>query len=71
MNAIARNTALRENLEAHLSDAGSRIGALEFSYIELRNGVTREKAGELGFNEVKSPLYVTRNASAALTLHSE
>ncbi|OHA92069.1 MAG: hypothetical protein A3J09_01055 [Candidatus Zambryskibacteria bacterium RIFCSPLOWO2_02_FULL_51_21] len=71
VNAIARNTALRSNLEAHLSDAGSRIGALEFSYIELRNGITKEKAGELGFSEVKSPLYVSRNAAAALTFHSE
>lgn len=71
VNAIARNTAIRGNLEAHLADANSRIGALEFTYIELKNNITKEKAGEFGFNEVKSPMYVTRNASTAITLHSE
>ena len=69
VNAIARNTALRENLEAHLADSGSRIGSLEFSYISLKNGVTSDIALARGFTEAKAPLYVTRTQAASLTLN--
>jgi len=69
VNAIARNTALRGNLEAHLADAGSKIGSLEFSYISLKNSVTSEIALERGFKEAKEPLFVTRTPASSLTLN--
>ncbi len=69
INAIARNTALRENMQAHLSDAGSRIGALEFSYVALKNAVTYDKARELGFKEAANPVFVTRTPDSTLTLN--
>lgn len=67
VGAIARNTALRENLEAHLADAGSRIGELEFAKIKLENAVTAEVARQYGFKEVRAPLFVTRVDRSALT----
>ncbi|OHA91320.1 MAG: hypothetical protein A2758_02570 [Candidatus Zambryskibacteria bacterium RIFCSPHIGHO2_01_FULL_49_18] len=69
ISATARNTALRENMQAHLSDAGSRIGALEFSYVALKNAVTYEKAHELGFKEAENPVFVTRTTDTSLTLN--
>jgi hypothetical protein len=69
VNVIARNTALRQNLEAHVADASGRIGALEFSYIELKNSITSEVAASHGFKEVRAPLYVSRTGSTALTLN--
>jgi hypothetical protein len=70
INAMARNTALRSHLEAHLADANSRLGTLEFAYIDLENSVTAEVASAYGFKEVRKPLYVTRNAAPTLTLNS-
>lgn len=70
INAIARNTALRQNLEAHMADASGRIAALEFAHIELENAVTEELARQYGFEEVKAPLYVSRTKATALTLNT-
>ncbi len=70
INSIARSTAMRQNLEAVLTDASSEIGALEFSYIELKNGVTAELAASYGFEEAKKPLYVSRSTSNSLTLNT-
>lgn len=70
INAIARNTALRQNLEAHLADSSGRIAALEFAHIELENSVTAELAKQYGFEEVKTPLYVSRTPNTALTLNT-
>lgn len=69
INAIARNTALRQNLEAHVADAAGRIGGLEFAYIEEQNKITSEVAASFGFKEVKSPLYVSRATGSALTFN--
>lgn len=69
INSIARNTALRQNLEAQVVDAAGRIGTLEFAHIELRNKITSEVASAYGFKEVKKPLYVTRTTGSALTLN--
>ncbi len=70
INAIARNTALRQNLEAHMADASGKIAALEFAHIELENQVTEELARQYGFEEVKAPLYVSRTKTSALTLNT-
>jgi len=69
INSIARNTALRQNLEAYVADAGGRIAGLEFAHIELKNAITAELAYSYGFEEVRTPLYVTRNSSTSLTLN--
>lgn len=68
VSAMARNTAIRQNLEAQLADTGGRIGGLEFSYIELKNSITSELAHQYGFREIRNPLYVSRNAANSLTL---
>lgn len=69
INSIARSTALRQNLEARVTDAAGRIGALEFSYIKLKGTITSEVAASYGFKEVRKPLYVSRAAGSALTLN--
>jgi len=63
INATARNVALRGNLERETQELSSEIAKLEFEYIELRGKVTLEKARELGFAEVKEPLYITTRKS--------
>lgn len=70
VSAIARNTALRQNLEAHMADASGRIATLEFAHIELENSVTEELARQYGFEEVKAPLYVSRTKATELTLNT-
>ena len=69
INAIAHNTALRQNLEAQVADASGRIGSLEFAHIELKNSITSEVAHSYGFQEVKTPLYVSRTAGSLVTVN--
>src|SRR3990167_5200928 len=60
IEATARNVALRENLETRVIEAEGKLSSLEFAYIELKNNVSMELAHQYGFQEVRSPLYVSR-----------
>lgn len=70
INATARNVAVRQNLEKQITDLSTNLDSLEFTYIALKNNVTLELAYQLGFREVKSPLYVSRAHPEALTLNT-
>ena len=65
VNATARNVALRASLEKESTELGAELATLEFQYIDLKGEVTIERAGEYGFQEVKEPLYVSRESSEA------
>ena len=60
VNAIARNIAIKQNLERQITNMANDFNSLEFAYIGLRNNVTMELAYQHGFQEVKSPLYISR-----------
>ena len=70
INATAHHIAVREHLEEKVAHIESELGALEFAYIDLRNNVSIETARELGFKEVREPLYVSRKTDSALTLNT-
>ena len=71
VNATAHHIAIRQNLEREVASLTAEIGTLEFASIGLRNAITMEKAAELGFSEVRRPLYVSRTPNTALTLNTE
>ena len=62
------HTSARERVEREVTELTARQGETEFGYIELKNRIGLEKARELGFHEVKKPLYVSRIAGSALGL---
>ena len=64
INATARNIAARQNLEREVVKLATTLDSLEFAYIGLKNDITIELAYSYGFQEVKSPLYVSRARSA-------
>lgn len=71
INATAHHLAVRQNLERHVAELNAEIASLEFTHIQARNSITIDTAREYGFQEVKTPLYVTRSESAsALTLNT-
>ena len=70
INATARNIAMREHLEREVAQVSSNLSLLEFEYIALKNGITAETASELGFEEAREPLYVSRDAEDSLTFNS-
>lgn len=65
VNATARNIATRQNLEREVAKIATTLDSLEFAYIGLKNDVTIELAYSYGFQEVKSPLYVSRARGAS------
>lgn len=71
IEATARNVALRANLETRVAEANGQLSSLEFAYIELKNNVSIELARSYGFEEVGSPLYVSRSTANSLTLNTE
>lgn len=70
IEATARNVALRANLETRVAEANGQLSSLEFAYIELKNNVSIELAYLYGFEEVKSPLYISRDRANSLTLNT-
>jgi hypothetical protein len=70
VNATAHHLAVRQNLESEVSEMSSEISRLEFEAIALRNDVTIDTARQLGFTEVKEPLYVSRTSAGSLTLNT-
>lgn len=70
INSTARNIATRQSLERQVAKVSANLDSLEFAYIELKNNVTMELAYQYGFREVKSPLYVSRAHSSALSFNT-
>lgn len=70
INATAHHIAVRENLEREVSELRAELGVLEFASISLKNAVTMERAVELGFQEAKRPLFVSRAPNTSLTLNT-
>jgi len=70
INATARNISHRASIEREMRDSSGELDSLEFAYIELRNNVTLELAYEKGFREEKTPLFVSRDKSSALTFNT-
>ena len=70
IEATARNVALRANLETRVAEAEGSLSTLEFAYIQLKNGVSIETARQYDFEEVRTPLYVSRDNPDSLTLNT-
>ena len=72
VNAAAHHIAVRQNLEKQVAEANSRLSTLEFQTITMRNNITFETARSYSFEEVRTPLYVSRTSSASsLTFNTE
>ncbi len=65
INQTVRNIVLRQNTQAELSRLTSRIGEMEFTYISQQNSIGLNKAHAMGFKEISSNTYVTREPSVA------
>lgn len=63
------NNVARENLVRESSELSARVSELEFEDIALRNTYDLETALARGFNEVRNPIYVSRD-SVSLTLNT-
>lgn len=70
INATARHIANRQNLERQIAERSRTLDSLEFTYIGLKNNVTIDLAYEKGFREEKSPLFVSRSRTAALSFNT-
>ncbi|KKW01672.1 MAG: hypothetical protein UY36_C0018G0004 [Parcubacteria group bacterium GW2011_GWA1_49_11] len=70
INTIARNIAARQDLERQMIKVSADLDSLEFAYIGLKNNITIELARNYGFEEAKSPLYVSRARSSSLSFNT-
>ncbi len=68
LNMTAHNVAQRASLERESAELATDLASLEFQYIALKDDITIETAGALGFKEVSEPLYVAREAHSAVSL---
>ncbi|MDO8565147.1 MAG: hypothetical protein Q7R67_00775 [bacterium] len=69
--ATAHHIAVRAHLEEQVANIESKLGALEFAYIGLKNNVSMDTAHQFGFKDVRTPLYVSRDAHTdSLTLNT-
>ena len=65
VNQTVWNAFNRDNAEEQIIALNSKLGDLEFQYINLSNGISMEKAVELGFKSAgKNTLFATREIVA-------
>lgn len=70
VNATVRNTVTRQNLETKVGALTTSISEKEFSYISLKNNVNIELAYSRGYQDVNSPVYITRGTSRSLSFNT-
>lgn len=53
-------TANRQHAHKDMGEITVKLGELESKYISLKNGITSERALELGFKEVAAKRYISK-----------
>ena len=69
INVLARNIATKQDLETQIANMSADFDSLEFAYIGLRNNITIELAYQHGFQEIRSPLYISRTRPQSLSFN--
>ncbi|MDB5194127.1 MAG: hypothetical protein JWN50_141 [Parcubacteria group bacterium] len=69
VSSAVSNTVSRQSLEREVGTLAARIGEMEFTYIGMKNGVSLAVAYGHGFKDVSAPVYVSRAASASLSVN--
>ena len=70
VNATVRNTVARATLEQNTTSIASQIAEMEFSYIGEKNTISLQMAYARGFQNVTSPLYISRASAHSLSFNS-
>lgn len=70
VNLTVHNTAARQALETQVSVLSTRLSELEFNAIALKNNVSLDVAIAHGFEEVKTPSFITRTAGRPLSFNT-
>lgn len=63
VNVTIFNVADRSKIESNITQLSSSLGEMEFEYLSLKGAVTIEKAYELGFHNVESTHFVSRDVT--------
>jgi hypothetical protein len=64
------NTITRARLEATTNSLATAVGDMEFKYISLENNISLKLAYDKGFQNVTSPIYISRANSRALSMNT-
>lgn len=65
IHQIVRNVVARETAEKVLSDISTKNGEMEFALITAENSIDLGRAYSMGFSDVASNSFVTRDTSVA------
>lgn len=65
INQTVRNIVMRQKIQSELSVLTSNIGEMEFKYISLQNSIGLNKAYAMGFKDISSNTFVSREPSVA------
>ena len=69
IRATISNTISRANLESTTSNLSAQVGEMEFTFIGLENNVSLQLAYDRGFQNVVTPIYISRSASHSLSMN--
>lgn len=56
---------------SQVAEASGSLSNLEFEYISLKQSVTMTKAEELGFAEVKKPIFIRADQAVAVSMNDK
>ena len=69
VRATIGNTVARANLESSTNALVTQVGNLEFQYISMEDNVSLQLAYSKGFENVTSPIYISRASSQSLSMN--
>jgi len=69
IRATISNTIARASLESSTANLSAKVGEMEFNFISLANNVSLQLAYDRGFQNVNSPIYISRSASHSLSMN--
>ncbi len=69
VRATISNTIARANLESITANFGAQVGEMEFTFIGLQNNVSLQLAYDRGFQNVVTPIYISRSVSRSLSMN--
>lgn len=70
VNATVHNTLARQTLQNEAANLSTHISEMEYNAITLKNNVSLDLALAHGFQEVTSPIFITRSDGRALSMNT-
>lgn len=69
-NKAVRTLTVLEKTRDEMQTLSMKVSEMESKRLTMENGISTEKALQMGFQEVNNPIFIVKNNRASLTLNT-